>query len=326
LSTALVLAAIHQPNELAERWQFYIRQTRSLNTIRAYRADWQDFQSWCELQRGESLPAGAATIAAYITCLADRGSKASTIQRRLTTISQMHDAAGFESPTKTKLVRTTMSGIRRTIGVAQTGKQPLLTTDIRSMCDAFADDLVGLRDRALILLGFAGGFRRSELAGLRWHDLGFKTEGLIVSLTRSKTDQEGSGRKVGIPYGSNPHTCPVRSLSAWREARKSCRSRSHALRRPQPTLRPRDSGCDEWRQRTSHHEPNRPSQPEHGAALHSAGLPIPGKRGVSFGSLTCRLPVGINCNCGGMTEFQGLESVRSLVAVLSVTAAGDQPV
>jgi site-specific recombinase XerD len=219
LSTALVLTPIHPPAELAERWQFYVRQTKSLNTIRAYRADWQDFQSWCHQQRSDSLPAGAATIATYITCLADQGCKASTIQRRLTTISQMHDAAGFESATKTKLVRTTMSGIRRTIGVAQIGKQPLLTTDIRSMCDALGDDLAGLRARALILLGFAGGFRRSELAGLRWHDIEFKSEGLIVSLVRSKVDQEASGRNVGIPYGSNPNTCPVRGLAAWRDAR-----------------------------------------------------------------------------------------------------------
>jgi site-specific recombinase XerD len=219
VSTALVVAPIHPPDQLAERWQFYARQTKSLNTIRAYRADWQDFQAWCQRQRSDSLPAGAATIAAYVTCLADQGSKASTIQRRLTTISQMHDTAGFESPTKTKLVRTTMSGIRRTIGVAQIGKRPLLTSDVRAMCDALADDLTGRRDRAVLLVGFAGGFRRSELAALRWQDIAFRTEGLIVSLMRSKTDQEAIGRKVGIPFGSNPSTCPVRGLAAWRDAR-----------------------------------------------------------------------------------------------------------
>lgn len=219
MSTALVVSPLGPPAALDDRWRFYVRQSKSANTLRAYRSDWHDFESWCRRQQAELLPSSAAVVAGYVTWLADHGAKASTIQRRLTTISQMHETAGFDSPTKTKFVRTTMAGIRRTIGVAQVGKQPLLTSDIRLMCDALPDNLVGLRDRALLLLGFAGGFRRSELAALQWHDVEFKIEGLIVSLVRSKTDQEGSGRKIGIPYGSHPGTCPVRNLAAWREAR-----------------------------------------------------------------------------------------------------------
>jgi integrase len=110
-----------------------------------------------------------------------------------------------------------MKGIRRMIGTAPTQKTPTLTADIRSMVEATDAGLIGVRDRAIILLGFAGAFRRSELAALDLVDLDFGRDGLTVMIRRSKTDQEGAGRKVGIPYGSNPETCPVRSLQAWME-------------------------------------------------------------------------------------------------------------
>jgi site-specific recombinase XerD len=217
-STALVFpnTTPQSFDDLAERCRHYLSHGRAENTIRAYRSDWRDFDSWCQHLGAASLPATNEIVAAYIAHLADCGCKASTIQRRITAISQAHEAASCDSPTKTKLVRATMSGVRRAIGIAQHGKQPLLTADIRTMCQAIPDDLVGLRDRALILLGYAGAFRRSELAAIRWEDLDFKADGVIVFLTRSKIDQEASGRQVGIPYGSNPATCPVRCLAAWR--------------------------------------------------------------------------------------------------------------
>ncbi len=109
-------------------------------------------------------------------------------------------------------------GIRRTHGVSQTQKAPLCVPDLRRITATLPDKLIGLRDRALLLIGFAGAFRRSELVGLNVEDIEFTTDGLVVTLRRSKTDQDGQGRKLGIPYGSNHDTCPVRSLRAWIEA------------------------------------------------------------------------------------------------------------
>jgi integrase len=115
------------------------------------------------------------------------------------------------------MVRNTLKGIRRTLGTAAAQKSPTLTDDIRAMVGATDACLIGARDRALILLGFAGAFRRSELVGLNIADCAFGKDGLTVTLRRSKTDQDGTGRKIGIPYGSNPETCPVRTIQAWLE-------------------------------------------------------------------------------------------------------------
>jgi integrase len=116
------------------------------------------------------------------------------------------------------VVGETLKGIRRTIGTAQKGKDPLLTKDIRKIVIACPDNLLGLRDRALILVGFAGGFRRSELARIEFHELTFGKKGVIVNVTTSKTDQEGVGRKVGLPFGTHPETCPIRALRRWLNA------------------------------------------------------------------------------------------------------------
>jgi len=124
---------------------------------------------------------------------------------------------GAESPTGAGIVRATLKGIRRTLGTAAAQKAPTLTDDIRAMVDATDAGLIGVRDRALILLGFAGAFRRSELVGLDTEDCAFGKDGLTVTLRRSKTDQDGAGRKIGIPHGANPETCPVRTIQAWIE-------------------------------------------------------------------------------------------------------------
>src|SRR5689334_3269037 len=108
-----------------------------------------------------------------------------------------------------------MKGIRLTLGTAPAQKTAALTDDIRAMVDAADAGLIGVRDRALILLGFAGAFRRSELVGLDIPDLEFTRDGLTITLRRSKTDQDGAGRKIGIPYGSYPETCPVRTVQVW---------------------------------------------------------------------------------------------------------------
>jgi integrase len=136
----------------------------------------------------------------------------------LAAISQVHKAAGFASPRGAAEVQEVMKGIRRSLGVAQVQKAPILLSDLRAMVEALPIGLAGLRDRALLLVGFAGAFRRSELVALDIRDVNFAPEGLEVTLRRSKTDQEGVGRKIGLPYGSNPSTCPVRALQAWLNA------------------------------------------------------------------------------------------------------------
>jgi site-specific recombinase XerD len=204
--------------QIAEQAQDYISQSKAANTVRAYRADWQHFCDWCGTHSQQAIPASPETVALYLSDLAGQGMKASTLQRRISSISQAHQMAGHETPTHEKAVRSVMAGIRRVHGTAQKGKAPTLTDDIRTMVDTLPDSLLGIRDRALLLVGFAGAFRRSELVGLDVADVEFKREGLVVTLERSKTDQEGAGRKIGIPYGSNPATCPVRALQAWLEA------------------------------------------------------------------------------------------------------------
>jgi integrase len=156
-------------------------------------------------------------VALYIADLA-ACCKSGTITRRLTSITKAHQTAGFsDSPATTRhlIVGETLKGIRRTIGTAQKGKDPLLTAQIRKVVEACPEGLLGLRDRALLLVGFAGAFRRSELARFEIPDLKFTDDGVVVNLLRSKTDQEGEGREVGLPWGSHPDTCPVRALRRW---------------------------------------------------------------------------------------------------------------
>jgi integrase len=143
--------------------------------------------------------------------------KVGSIQRRLNAIAEAHKAAGLESPTASGMVKNTLKGIKRTMGTAAVQKAPALTDDIRAMVEVADQGLIGLRDRALILLGFAGAFRRSEVVSLDVADLDFGRDGLTVTLRRSKTDTEGHGRKIGVPYGSNPETCPVRVMQLWLE-------------------------------------------------------------------------------------------------------------
>jgi integrase len=171
---------------------------------------------WSQARDISPLPASPEAVASYIAECAGR-LKVGSIQRRLNAISEAHKAMGLESPTHNAMVRNTLKGIRRTIGTAQTQKTAALTDDIRTMVDATDDGTIGARDRALILLGFAGAFRRSELVGLDVADCAFGKDGLTITLRRSKIDQQGAGRKIGIPYGSNPETCPVRTIQAWIE-------------------------------------------------------------------------------------------------------------
>jgi site-specific recombinase XerD len=202
-------------SSLTEQARQYIEDSKAKNTRRAYRSDWTDFTDWCQHHKRVSLPAHPETVALYLTDSA-KGLKTSTLQRRLASISEAHKTAGHESPTQNVLVRSVWQGIRREKGVATTGKSPALTADIRTMIQHLpAGKLLSVRDRTLLLIGFAGAMRRSELVALNVADIVETEEGLVVTVQKSKTDQEGKGRKIGLPYGSDPLTCPVRALRQW---------------------------------------------------------------------------------------------------------------
>jgi site-specific recombinase XerD len=204
------------PSPSLDQAREFIRASKAENTLRGYQSDWRAFCAWCDEHGVSPLPAATEAVAAFIAECAGH-LKVGTIQRRLNAIAEAHKALGLESPTSAGIVRNTLKGIKRTMGTAVVQKAAALTDDIRAMVDTTDVGLIGLRDRALVLLGFAGAFRRSEIVGLDVEDCAFSRDGLTITLRRSKTDQDGAGRKVGIPYGSNPETCPVRVFQEWAE-------------------------------------------------------------------------------------------------------------
>jgi integrase len=186
----------------------YVQASVSPATVRAYQADLHHFMAW-----GGAIPSTDAQVATYIAAHA-RTLAAATLTRRLASIAQAHSILRLPSPTTSALVRATMRGIRRTNGTAQRQASPLLRDDLFLVLDRLGDDVRAARDRALLLIGFAGGFRRSEIVGLNVEDIESVRQGLIISLRHSKTDQEGHGRKIGIPLGRT-HWCPVAALTQW---------------------------------------------------------------------------------------------------------------
>ena len=201
----------------------YLRASRASSTRRAYEADWRDFSVWCQGHSLETLPATPASIALYLSDLAQRGRKVATITRRLTSINIVHRRAGLASPSQNQpLIAETLQGIRRTLGTRQQVKQPVDLELLKRAIAHAQGTLAASRDRALLLVGFAGGMRRSELAALRVENLTWHKRGITIFLPTSKTDQEQQGREVELPLGSQPNgtplsalTCPVRALEQW---------------------------------------------------------------------------------------------------------------
>ena len=193
----------------------YDRAARAEATWRAYRSDLKDSGRWCEAVGLVALPASEKTVARYLVHLAEAGRRPATLSRHLAAISIAHQMAGYASPTRSHLARDRLSGIRRAVGVAQRKASPAMTLEIRKMVRALPNDLHGRRDRLVILLGFAAALCRSELAGLDVEDIRWVPEGIKVTIRRSKTDQEGEGAVVAVPYGSKLDTCPVRALRTW---------------------------------------------------------------------------------------------------------------
>ncbi|HEY1336327.1 MAG TPA: site-specific integrase [Bryobacteraceae bacterium] len=199
----------------AERVRVYLNNTRAANTYKAYAADWRDFEGWCAAHRLPPLPAAPQTVMLYLSDLGGAGKKASTIGRRLAALAHVHRYAGYESPSESRGVRELLAGMRRLHGTAAHGKEALLADDLRAMIRRLGASLRDRRDRALLLVGFAGAFRRSELTAIQMEDVKYVAEGMVIDLRRSKTDQEGQGREVPIPFGPRTETCPVAAFRGW---------------------------------------------------------------------------------------------------------------
>ena len=201
--------------ELVERAQNLMMSARSPATRKGYARDFLDFEKFCAGFGFLSMPAEGSTIALYLAECSKR-LRPTTIARRLAAIAAAHKAAGYDrGAMRSFVVEETHKGIRRTLGVAQHGKAPLLAKDVCKLVANCPNNLLGRRDRALILIGFGGGFRRSELSAIGLEDVIFEDFGVLIALRKSKTDQEGEGRTVAIRFGVRREACPVEALRDW---------------------------------------------------------------------------------------------------------------
>ncbi|MDL1895558.1 site-specific integrase [Anaerolineae bacterium CFX7] len=207
----------------------YAHAAKAHNTQRAYATHWREFETFAAARGYAPCPAPIAAIVEFVTDLAERGKRVATIDQKLAAIAFKHRAANVPSPTQTQIVREVMAGIRRTHGVASQQKAPVTRGELVKMIAATPQTLRGARDRAILLVGFAGAFRRSEIAGLDVEDVRFLDDEMIIVLRRSKTDQEGRGASKRLPALVNPALCPVRALRAWLDA---AQIESGALFRP----------------------------------------------------------------------------------------------
>lgn len=198
-----------------------LESARSAATRRAYSGDWERFLAWCDTRHAEALPAAPDVVVVYLRTLLAEKKGIATIERALASISMAHAAGGFERPRRAELVRQFMRGLRRhTRERPRRRAKAIELEDLKRMIDKTPGSTsAGLRDRALLLLGFFGAFRRSELAALDKADLADTREGLVVHLRWSKTDQEGEGQMVGIPLQQDERYCAVRAVKAWLELR-----------------------------------------------------------------------------------------------------------
>ena len=202
---------------LAEQAAEYARRARSDATKRAYSNDWRDWEAWCAARGIAPLPGTPQMVGLYIAELAAKGRKVATISRRVVAIAQAHRIGGGQMDLKHPAIREVLAGIRRSHGSRKEAKAALLTPDIRRCIAAMPASVIGTRDRAVLLLLFAGALRRSELAALDVSDVQLSTRRATVTIRRSKADQEGRGAAIGIPRGRR-ETCPVRAIEQWIEA------------------------------------------------------------------------------------------------------------
>jgi integrase len=206
-------------SSLFERARQFKDNADAANTAKTYSVGWRHFLKWCEAQSPclQAMPARPEIVALYLTAEAEH-CKVATLRSRLSAINRAHREAGHETPGRSVVVQQVFKGIRRTKGVAPRQATPIVATELRAIVETIPDNTLGLRDRALLLLGFHGAFRRSELVALDVGDVAETKEGLRVLVRRSKTDQEGEGLEKGILFQADPSVCPVRALRAWKEA------------------------------------------------------------------------------------------------------------
>ncbi len=209
----------------------YVGAARAANTLRGYRSDWKEWCSWCASQGAEPLGAGSAPLSRYLTFLAGHGAAVGTMSRRLSAIRFAHRLHDLADPTANARVVAVWEGIRRTHGAPPERAAPLMPPELFHVLDACPvtrtwktrgrppePDLAGARDRALLLVGFVGAFRRSELAALEVEDVVEHPNGLVLSINRSKTNQFGTEPElVVVPRGVNLRRCAVHALEEWTE-------------------------------------------------------------------------------------------------------------
>ena len=209
---------------LQEETLLNLKSSKANNTIRAYKSDFNDFGLFCAQNGFKSLPSEPKIISLYLTHLSTKEVKMSTLKRRLVSIGVIHKLQGHYLDTKHPSIIENIMGIKRRKGSFQKGKKPLLINNLKLLINAIDKDKNGeimrLRDRSIILIGFSGGFRRNEIVSLDFEDLEFVSEGLKINLKKSKTDQFGEGSVKGLPYFDNSQYCPVLSLKKWIEISK----------------------------------------------------------------------------------------------------------
>ena len=201
-----------------------LKSSKANNTIRAYKSDFNDFGAFCSKHGFKSLPTEPKIIALYLTYLTSKDVKMSTLRRRLVSISMIHKHKGHYLDTKHPVIIENLMGIKRRKGSIQKGKKPLLINHLKAIVKVIDEDVTEeikkIRDKTIILTGFGGGFRRTELISIDYDDLEFVPEGLKITLRRSKTDQFGEGMVKGLPYFSSTKYCPVFNLKKWLELSK----------------------------------------------------------------------------------------------------------
>ena len=206
---------------LQEETLLNLKSSKANNTIRAYKSDFKDFALFCAQNGFKSLPSEPKIISLYLTHLSTKEAKMSTLKRRLVSIGVIHKLQGHYLDTKHPSIIENIMGIKRRKGSFQKGKKPLLINDLKMLINVIDknhnEEIMRVRDRSIILIGFSGGFRRNEIVSLDYDDLDFVSEGLKINLKRSKTDQYGEGSVKGLPYFDNSQYCPVLSVKKWIE-------------------------------------------------------------------------------------------------------------
>ena len=199
-----------------------LKNSKASNTLRAYKADYKDFAGFCIKHGFKPMPTDPKILSLYLTHLSQT-CKFSTLKRRLASISVIHKLSGHYIDIKHPMITENLMGIKRKNGSHQKAKKPILINDLKSIIDVIdkeKNEKKKFKNRALILVGFAGGFRRSELVEIKIGDIDFVPEGVKIFIKRSKTDQSGEGMTKGIPYFSNSKYCPVISLKNWLEKKE----------------------------------------------------------------------------------------------------------